>query len=463
MEITRVLKSKSFYYSLAVFLTKASVFIIIPVSAIFLNIKDFSAFGIIFPTITLMTITSSFGLGSFLLKKIPDLGINKKDEIISIGISLWFIVNLIFFIVITLISYFYFREYFILIILTAGCCIFNSSIILNISKHQLLDSNFKYVFFSSGVKIFYALEILFFIKIQDVDLHKILFTFFFTSLIFFLISLYDNIKNIKYEWINPFKSEYRIIQFCFPLLLNSFVAYLLFINSKIILDYYNFIEYSSIYSMSYTFSAILSLLFAIFISLYAPKIFTEESRVIKKINSIVESLSYLTLFLSILILIIYKFYTQSILDSEEFKNTSYYTSIFLASQFIYIYYITKVDFLILKNKTKLIMYINIILAFVSLLINYLSIELFGPKAIFYTLIITQLFLAFLVTFYVRIKNSFKTLSLTFLFIILIISVSLIDSYILYLFSFILLTFKLFYKKELLIKNLNFLNEKNTIH
>ena len=178
MEIINFFKSKSFSYLLTTLISKASVFIIIPVSAIFLNTENFSDFGIIFPTITLMTIASSFGLGSFLLKKIPELGNNQIHKIFSHSISFWIIFNFCFFITIALISFFFFRENFYVINLTTGCFIFNSILVLNTSKHQLFDSNFKFLIFSSAAKFLFAVEILIFLMIKDVDLLSILCTFF---------------------------------------------------------------------------------------------------------------------------------------------------------------------------------------------------------------------------------------------------------------------------------------------
>ena len=463
MEIINFFKSKSFSYLSTTLISKASVFIIIPVSAIFLNTENFSDFGIIFPTITLMTIASSFGLGSFLLKKIPELGNNQIHKIFSHSISFWIIFNFCFFITIALISFFFFRENFYVINLTTGCFIFNSILVLNTSKHQLFDSNFKFLIFSSAAKFLYAVEILIFLMIKDVDLLSILCTFFVTSFIIFLISLYDNLKNIKFVWINPLKSNYNIVKFCFPLFLNSILAYLLFINSRVILDYYNFVTYSSIFSLCYSFSAMLTIVFATFISLYVPKIFTAESKVLEKINEINESLSYLTLFGSLLILIIFKFYTDFVLETDDYKNTSFYTAIFLSSQFIYIYYITKVDFLILKNKTRELLYINLIMALASVSLNFLCFYLFGPSGVFFSIILLQFLLAFLVSKRVKISNNYKTMFFTFMFMVFILSVSIIDSYFVYSSALILVTFLLYFKRQIIIQTLFFLNEKNSIH
>ena len=305
LEIIKFFKSKSLIYLLTTLISKASVFIIIPVSAIFLSTENFSDFGIIFPTITLMTIASSFGLGSFILKKISELGNNQIAKVLSSSISFWVIFNFSFFAIIAAISFFFFKEKFNVILLTTGCFTFNSILVFNTSQYQLFDSNFKFFIFSSVVKFLYGLEILIFFIIKDVDLILILITFFVTSFILFLISIYDNLKNIKFVWINPLKSDYNIVKFCFPLFLNSILAYLLFINSRVILDYFNFITYSSIFSLCYSFSAILTIIYATFTSLYVPKIFTNEAKVLKKINQINESLSYSTLFGSVLILIIF--------------------------------------------------------------------------------------------------------------------------------------------------------------
>ena len=463
MEIINFFKSKSFSYLLTTLISKASVFIIIPVSAIFLNTENFSDFGIIFPTITLMTIASSFGLGSFLLKKIPELGNNQIDKIFSHSISFWIIFNFCFFTTIALISFFFFRENFYVINLTTGCFIFNSILVLNTSKYQLFDSNFKFLIYSSAVKFLYAVEILIYLIIKDVDLLLILCSFFVTSFIIFLISLYDSLKNIKFVWINPLKSNYNIVKFCFPLFLNSLLAYLLFINSRVILDYYNFVTYSSIFSLCYSFSAMLTIVFATFISLYVPKIFTAESKVLEKINEINESLSYLILFGSLLILIIFKFYTDFVLETDDYKNTSFYTAIFLSSQFIYIYYITKVDFLILKNKTRELLYINLIMALASVSLNFLCLYLFGPSGVFFSIILLQFLLAFLVSKRVKISNNYKTMFFTFMFMVFILSVSIIDSYFVYSSALILVTFLLYFKRQIIIQTLFFLNEKNSIH
>ena len=207
----------------------------------------------------------------------------------------------------------------------------------------------------------------------------------------------------------------------------------------------------------------LTIVFATFISLYVPKIFTAESKVLEKINEINESLSYLTLFGSLLILIIYKFYTDFFLETDDYKNTSFYTAIFLSSQFIYIYYITKVDFLILKNKTRELLYINLIMALSSVSLNFLCLYLFGPSGVFFSVIVLQFLLAFLVSKRVKISNNYKTMFLTFMYMVFILSVSFLDSYFVYSSALILVTFVLYFKRQIIIKTLFFLNEKNSIY
>ena len=455
--------NKTTIYFITTLAAKASIFVILPISAIFLDTKNFADFGIIFPTITLMTIASSFGLGSFILKKIPEEK-DSREKVYSSVLSFWILTNVFLFGFIISLTFLFFDEYFKITLLTCLCFIFNSLASLNASNYQLFDSHLKFFIFSSGIKIIYAIQIIIFLLIGGINLEELLISFCSTSLLFFLYSLYDKTSYIKFIWTNPLNNDFRIFNFCFPLFINSLIAYLLFINSRFILDFNQLENYSATYSLAYSFSAFLTLIFNTFITLYAPKIFTIHKYVIKKIDSLVISLLMVTLFLSVLILIFYKIFVYYIMQSDDYLDTSIYLSIFLISQIIYIFYITKVDFLIQKNKTKTLLKINIFITLISLSINLLSIKFFGPLGVFCSIIIIQLLLATLVSMYVKeIKNSKSTVLYSILAIFFIFLISFLDSFLTYLISLIFIALLIYKNRSVLLKSYTFLNEKNTVY
>ena len=110
-----------------------------------------------------------------------------------------------------------------------------------------------------------------------------------------------------------------------------------------------------------------------------------------------------------------------------------------------------------------LLYINLIMALSSISLNFICFYLFGPSGVFFSIILLQFLLAFLVGTRVKIRSNYKTVLFSFMCMVFILSVSLIDSYFVYFCALFSVIFLLYFKKQVIIQTLFFLNEKNSIH
>ena len=102
----------------------------------------------------------------------------------------------------------------------------------------------------------------------------------------------------------------------------------------------------------------------------------------------------------------------------------------------------------------------------KLLLSIIFCEILGyfkKNNVFFSIILLQFLLAFLVGTRVKIRSNYKTVLFSFMCMVFILSVSLIDSYFVYFCALFSVIFLLYFKKQVIIQTLFFLNEKNSIH
>jgi O-antigen/teichoic acid export membrane protein len=366
-------------YTIANFLEKISVFILLPIYTNFLTQTEFGqlSLGLAFATITLTICDLGFSAGFFrFYDKYKKKERQKKyfSSYLITYISWTLIVIIIYYIFNKSFSTLIFNspEYSGMINLILLYVFFHSLFISLIVKYRIEGKSKQYALYNLTLTISRILLTTVFLIYFNYKLYGVFFGFLISNIILSIILLILNFKYIQF-YIN-FNFIKKILKFGSPLLFTGIFFLILELSDKFIIKYY-YNSYNLIgkYELNYKLASIMLFIITPFSLLWPNLVYSFKDFFLKKyINRIFGIYASLLLILNFSIILFSKILIDVFANKKYFVNDKIIILLTVGYMFYGIYFFTNLAFF-LKNKTFKIFLISLFAACLNLILNFLLI------------------------------------------------------------------------------------------
>ena len=379
---TRNLLRHSLIYGTGEILTRITGFILIPIYTRFLLPDSYGILQLLLVTSSLITIVFQFGIGSAIFKSI----LYNKDIQVNTVYSTAFIFLTLSSLTITIVLIQFSNDVSILLlesfeysnilkILLASVFLKNISVI-PLAKLRIEEKSWFYTILTVTRFLLQVLLNIYFVVSLRAGINGIIYAEFITSAVFSVIYIIIISKNI----VRHFSVEYLkdMLEFGLPLMPASIAMFVLTMANRYFIKHFGTLEDVGLYSLSYRFGIIMSLIVGSFQRAWATSMFS----IAKEKNAyeiFSKNFTYFISFLTFIGLIISLFSKEAVmLMSTQKYFESYQVVPFLAFSYLcYGIYFYGSCGLNIKKKTIYQPVIVIVSSLICLLLNFILIPRYG--------------------------------------------------------------------------------------